>query len=131
VVTNFPGGPAEWTEFPIIDPTGIATYFGQGASIGKIWYQGKRQEIDTKLICPYYWDYSSFRSNFYRYLSYGPHARAFETFLVKQATRFPFQKFGLKDFIVMLPEVVVPKSSEELDAAARAQHQELRRLFDS
>ena len=131
VVTNFPGGPASWSTFPIIDPTALAGYFGQGASIGVIEYGQKQAKIDRQLVCPYYWDFASFRRNFSKYLDYSPHTRTFKRFLVLQRTRFPLSEHGLRDFVVFMPEVVLPENDGEIDSAIKDEYGKLEHLLQN
>jgi hypothetical protein len=116
VVTNFAAGSAPWSNYPIIDVGALASYFGQGASFGRIEVEsGVLKDVDPRMTVTYYNSYATFREHFPRYLEYSPHANAFAPFLERTATKFPLGKFGLKDFVVAMPDLVLPDSAAELN----------------
>jgi hypothetical protein len=115
IVSNFSGGTAPWAKNPIIDPSGLSHYFGAGASVSKIEIDKDGSAKPSGIIVQYYNSFSTFREHFPKYLRYSPHANVFRGFLRREATRFSLSRHGLKDFLVTMPEVVLPKTAGELD----------------
>jgi hypothetical protein len=129
IVSNFVGGSPSWTKNPIIDPESLSAYFGAGASVSKLEIHPDGSSKAAGKIVRYYNSFETFRTHFPKYLAYSPHANVFRTFLRQQDTKFSLSRYGLKDFRVLMPEVVLPDDEELLDKGIEVEYDNFRKYL--
>jgi len=132
IVTNFFGGRGTWTEHPISDASSIASYFSMGYYANSMAFNpdGSLDPSSANFV-PLYNSFASMKANFYKYLEFSPHSRAFESYLKPHDLFLDFSKFGLRNIRGSFIGLTTPDNESELDESLRDLAESLRRKLAS